>query len=64
VSGALRSERIRHGWEKARARGAFVLFVVSDAARARRVRATLENAEVGRDRAQVWTLTPPVQPKK
>lgn len=63
VSGALRSERIRHGWEKARVRGAFALFVVSDAARARRVRGALERAGVPRDRAQVWTLSPPAQPK-
>jgi len=56
VSGALRPERIRHGWRKAAARGAFVLFVVGDAARARRVRATLTALGAGRDRAQVWTL--------
>jgi hypothetical protein len=56
VSGALRPERIRHGCAKAAARGAFVLFVVGDAARARRVRAVLQREGLGRDRAQVWTL--------
>jgi hypothetical protein len=56
VSGAIRPERIRHGWRKAAARGAYALFVVEDAARARRVRATLRAVGAGRDRAQVWTL--------
>jgi hypothetical protein len=58
VSGALRADRIRHGCRKAAARGAYVLFLVSDAARARRVRAVLERERVGRDRAEVWTLRP------
>jgi hypothetical protein len=57
VSGALRPERVRHGWQKALARGAFALFVVGDAGRARRVRATLRAIPVGPDRAQVWTLS-------
>lgn len=56
VSGALRPERIRHGWAKGAERGAFVLFVVGDAHRARRVRATLARVGAPRDRAQVWTL--------
>ena len=56
VSGALRPERIRHGWRKASARRAFALFVVGDAARARKVRATLRALGLGPDRAQVWTL--------
>ena len=56
VSGALRPERIRHGWRKASARGAFALFVVGDAARARKVRTTLRGLGIGPDRAQVWTL--------
>ncbi len=56
VSGALRAERIRRGWEKAKSREAFALFVVGDARRARRVRATLRSLAVGIDRAQVWTL--------
>ena len=56
VSGALRPERIRRGLAKARARGAYVLFLVSDAARSRRVSATLRAAGAGRDVAQVWTL--------
>jgi hypothetical protein len=56
VSGALRPARIRHGLEKARARGAFALFVVGDAARAGRVRRTLRCEGVAVDRAQVWTL--------
>lgn len=54
VSGALRPERIRRGLAKARAAGAFALFLVGDAGRAWRVRAVL-----GTDvphRAQVWTL--------
>ena len=56
VSGALRPARVRHGLEKARARGAFALFVVGDAARASRVRRTLRAEGAGVDRAQVWTL--------
>jgi len=56
VSGALRPERIRHGWSKAAGRGAFVLFVVGDAARAGRVRRTLRNLRLDPHRAQVWTL--------
>ncbi|MCI4339589.1 MAG: hypothetical protein L3J68_04580 [Thermoplasmata archaeon] len=58
VSGALRPERIRHGWGKAAGRGAFVLFVVGDAERARKVRGTLARVHVARDRAQVWTIPP------
>jgi hypothetical protein len=57
VSGALRPERIRRGWHKAAERGAFALFLVADAARARKVRATLRALGVGPDRAQVWTLS-------
>jgi len=56
VTGALRPERIRHGVAKALRRGAFVLFVVSDARRARRVRSVLRAMGLGVDRAQVWTL--------
>ena len=56
VSGALRSERIRHGLRKAAHHDAFVLFLVADAHRARRVRAVLREQGVGIDRAQVWTL--------
>lgn len=56
VSGALRPERIRRGWSKASARGAFALFVVGDAGRAGRVRRTLRALALGPDRAQVWTL--------
>jgi hypothetical protein len=56
VSGALRPERIRHGWRKACDRGAFALFLVADAARARKVRSTLRALGVRPDRAQVWTL--------
>jgi hypothetical protein len=59
VSGALRPERVRHGYAKARAREAFALFVVGDATRARRVRAALARAGVDRDRATVWTLVGP-----
>jgi len=62
VSGALRAERIRHGVRKALRQGAFVLFVVSDAARARRVRAVLRAMGLGVDRAQVWTLRVSVGP--
>ena len=57
VSGALRPVRIRHGLEKAAARGAFPLFVVGDTARAARVRRTLRGEGYRPDRAQVWTLT-------
>ncbi|MGD0587239.1 MAG: hypothetical protein ABSA63_00360 [Thermoplasmata archaeon] len=59
VSGALRAERIRHGVRKALHRGAFVLFVVGDAHRARRVRSVLATLGLGTDRAQVWTLRLP-----
>lgn len=58
VSGALRPERIRHGVRKAHDRGAFVLFLVGDAHRARRVRTVLRAMGLGPDRAQVWTLRP------
>ncbi len=60
VSGALRPERIRHGVAKAKAHGAFSLFLVGDAERARRVRATLRGLGLGSDRAQVWTLATPL----
>ena len=56
VSGALRAERVRHGARKALGRGAFALFVVGDAHRARRVRSVLRSMGLGPDRAQVWTL--------
>jgi len=59
VSGALRPERVRHGVRKALRRGAFVLFVVGDARRARRVRSVLRAMGLGVDRAQVWTLCLP-----
>jgi hypothetical protein len=58
VSGALRAERIRHGCAKANRQGAVALFVVGEASHARRVRASLARASVGRDRAIVWTLAP------
>jgi len=56
VSGALRVERVRHGVRKALRHGAFILFVVGDAHRARRVRTVLRAMGLGVDRAQVWTL--------
>lgn len=56
VSGALRPERVRHGVRKALARGAFALFVVGDASRARRVRTVVRGMGLGPDRVQVWTL--------
>jgi len=59
VTGALRPDRVRHGVAKALRRGAFVLFVVSDAHRARRVRSVLRAMGLGVDRAQVWTLRLP-----
>ncbi|HTT45094.1 MAG TPA: hypothetical protein VMH38_03645 [Thermoplasmata archaeon] len=59
VSGALRAERVRHGVRKAVRAGAFALFVVSDARRARRVRTVLRAMGLGVDRAQVWTLRLP-----
>jgi len=59
VSGALRPERVRHGVRKALARGAFILFVVSDAPRARRVRSVLRAMGLGIDQAQVWTIRLP-----
>jgi Helicase HerA, central domain len=59
VSGALRAERIRRGCAKAFAHDAFPLFVVGDAARARRVRSVLRSLGLRPDRAQVWTLRPP-----
>jgi hypothetical protein len=63
VSGALRPERVRHGCSKAAGRGAFALFVVGDAGRARRVRSVLDRTGVGRDRALVWMLAPRTEPK-
>lgn len=57
VSGALRPERIRHGCRKATREGAFVLFVVADALRARRIRSVLREMDLGPERAQVWTLS-------
>ncbi|HEV2448854.1 MAG TPA: hypothetical protein VGU43_00380 [Thermoplasmata archaeon] len=62
VSGALRPERIRHGLSKARRQGAFVLFIVPDAGRARRVRAVLVRCGAGREEASVWTLRVPAPP--
>jgi len=56
VSGALRPARIRHGFLKARSRGAFALFVVADARRAIRVKRALRAEGIGPAEAQVWTL--------
>ena len=56
VSGADRPARLRHGLQKGLRQEAYVLFLVGDAARARKVRRTLAAAGVGRDRANVWTL--------
>ncbi|MCI4362479.1 MAG: DUF87 domain-containing protein [Thermoplasmata archaeon] len=56
VSGAVRPERIRRNLAKARERGTFALFVVGDAARARRIRAVLSEEGMSRSEAQVWTL--------
>jgi uncharacterized protein DUF87 len=56
VSGAERRERIRRGLAKADRRGAFALFLVADARKARRVRAVLEGEGAFPQRAQVWTL--------
>lgn len=56
VSGAMRAERIRHGIRKARAHNAFILFLVGDAARARRVRSVLRAEGCSVQEGQVWTL--------
>ncbi len=56
VSGALRKERIRRGCVKAARRDAYVLFLVADAGRGRRVRRALAALGLGRDRAGVWVL--------
>jgi len=56
VSGAERRERIRRGLAKAERHGAFALFLVADARRARRVRTVLVAEGAWPDRAQVWTL--------
>ncbi|MCI4335751.1 MAG: DUF853 family protein [Thermoplasmata archaeon] len=56
VSGAERPERIRRGVAKAARAGAFALFLVSDARRARRVRGTLDRAGTDRRQWAVWTL--------
>jgi hypothetical protein len=56
VSGAERPERIVRGLDKARARGAAVVFLVRDARRARRVRAVLERAGARPPEAQVWAI--------
>jgi hypothetical protein len=56
VSGALRRERIERGLAKARKNGAFALFLVADAGRARRVRRVLREKGLVPALAQVWTL--------
>jgi hypothetical protein len=56
VSGARRSDRIRHGLDKADHEGAFPLFLVSDAKKAQFVRRVLRAADRSPARAQVWTL--------
>jgi hypothetical protein len=56
VSGALRRERVRRGIAKAERAEAYLLFLVPDAHRARRIRAVLREDGVDRTRAQVWTL--------
>jgi len=56
VSGAERRDRIRRGLAKADRSGAYALFLVADARRARRVRAALLDAGAYPARAQVWTL--------
>ncbi len=56
VSGALRRERIRHDWTKARRAGAHLLCLVADARRARRVRETLRSLGAERSDWTVWTL--------
>jgi hypothetical protein len=56
VSGALRPDRIRRGLSKGERAGAFVLFLVADTTRARRVRATLSAAGAYPLLAGVWTL--------
>ena len=56
VSGALRAARIRHGVAKAAAHDAFVLFLVTDARRAARIRAILDEMGIPRDRGAVWAL--------
>ncbi len=56
VSGADRRVRLRRGLAKATRRGAFALFLVADARRARRVRAVLVDEEAYPGQAQVWTL--------
>ncbi|MCI4357558.1 MAG: DUF87 domain-containing protein [Thermoplasmata archaeon] len=57
VSGAERPERIRRGLAKARQAGAAVLFLVSDARRARRLSEVLRRERVRPPEAQVWTLS-------
>ncbi len=57
VSGALRPERVERGIAKALRRGAFALFLVGDAGRARRVRAVLRAKGLVPSRGQVWTLS-------
>lgn len=63
VSGAQRPERIRHGLAKARQADAFTLFLVSEPARARRIRAILRANALVPGRAQVWTL-PAAKPQR
>ena len=58
VSGALRTERIRRGLEKARAQDAAVLFVVSDLRRAARIRSVLRASGIGPRDGCVWVLPP------
>jgi hypothetical protein len=56
VTGADRAERIRRGLTKARAAGAYVVFVVADARRAHRVQSWLRAWGAAPGEAQVWTL--------
>lgn len=56
VSGADRPERVRRDLDKGRRAGAFVLFLVPDARRARRVRAHADRSPSSAGAWSVWTL--------
>ncbi len=63
VSGARRAVRLRHDWAKARARDAFLVVAIDNAADAHRAREILRAIGAGPDRAQVWHLGPPRVPE-
>ncbi|MCI4348806.1 MAG: DUF87 domain-containing protein [Thermoplasmata archaeon] len=64
VTGAEKAYRIRHGLEKARDRKAAVIFLVSTARRAAKVRSVIHTLDAGVTEAQVWTLPRGADPNR